>query len=479
MNPAPPTDPRAWLLVDLTYGDAAKGATVDYLARAESARTVVRFNGGPQAGHNVVTPDRRHHTFSQFGSASFLPGVLTYLSRHVLINPLNAFSEAAHLRAVGVPDALDRLVVHPDSLVITPFHVATNRLRELARGANRHGSCGMGIGETVSHSLAFPEEALRARDLSSPLALRRKLGAIRERLQAAVSDLLPPISAGDDGDGAREHLLTFSEPEVINRFVECALAYAARITYGDEGWLGTRMATGVTVFESAQGTLIDEDHGFHPHTTWSRTALANAEELLIAAGFEGEVVRLGLVRAYATRHGAGPFVTEDGALTAQLPDRFNPPGAWQGAMRCGAFDAVATRYALAVNPKLDLLSVSHLDALDGFARGWPFVRRYHHRGPAEHELATYDTSGAIADLRPASVPPDLVHQERLTNLLFKSTGIVEHVAPTDALGIIEQETGLSVALRAHGPTATDRTFIHPRARSTLRSRTTTPIALER
>src|ERR671935_3045894 len=102
----------AIILGGLGYGDEGKGATVDFLARTEPVHTVVRFNGGPQAGHNVVTPDGRHHTFSQFGSAAFVPGVLTYLARPVLVNPLNAFREAEHLRAVGVPDAFDRLVVH-------------------------------------------------------------------------------------------------------------------------------------------------------------------------------------------------------------------------------------------------------------------------------------------------------------------------------------------------------------------------------
>src|SRR5687768_4307317 len=369
---------QAILLIDLAFGDCGKGAVVDFLTRRHHAHTVVRFNGGPQAGHNVVTPDGRHHTFSQFGSASFLPGVLTHLSRHVLVNPLNAFAEATHLRAVGVPDALERLVVHPDCLVITPFHVATNRLRELARGPNRHGSCGMGIGETVAHSLAHPDEAVHARHLSSPHTLRHKLRATRHRLHAAVNDLLPHIAANGAAEAACEDLLTFSDPSVVDRFADAALAYAARVTIGDEDWLRARMATGVTIFESAQGTLIDEDHGFHPHTTWSHTTLANAESLLAATGFDGEVVRLGLVRAYATRHGAGPFLAEDPEMTALLPDRFNPPGAWQGAIRCGPFDAVATRYALAVNPRLDFLALSHLDSLDAFSKGWPFARRYTH-----------------------------------------------------------------------------------------------------
>jgi adenylosuccinate synthase len=448
-------EPRAWLLVDLGYGDAAKGATVDYLARAEPVRTVVRFNGGPQAGHNVVTSDGRHHTFAQFGSASFVPGVLTHLSRDVLVNPLNAFREAEHLRAVGVCDAFERLVVHPDCLVITPYHVAANRLREIARGADRHGSCGMGIGETVADALAFPDGALRVGELAAPDVVARKLDATRERLHEALRDVRARL--GDAGDAG---LATFSDPELIGRYADCALAYAARVSLGDEDWLRARMRAGVTVFEPAQGTLIDEDRGFHPHTTWSRTTLANAEALLRATDFGGEVTRVGLVRAYATRHGAGPFVPEDAAMTARLPEPHNPPGDWQGAMRCGPLDLVATRYALAVNPGVDRLAISHLDFLDDpdcAANGWPFCRRYAHGGAPQRALASYDGSGLVGDLRPAP-RPDLAHQERLGRLLARCAPVVERVAPAEALELIEQELSRPVALRAWGPTAAHRAF---------------------
>jgi adenylosuccinate synthase len=451
---------RAWLLVDLGYGDAAKGATVDYLARAEPVRTVVRFNGGPQAGHNVVTPEGRHHTFAQFGSASFVPGVLTHLSRDVLVNPLNAFREEAHLRAVGVHDAFERLAVHPDCPVITPYHVAANRLREIARGADRHGSCGMGIGETVADALAFPDGALRAGELAAPDVVARKLVATRARLHAALRDVRPRLGGAGDAE-----LATFSDRELIGRYADCAGAYAARVALGDEGWLRARMRTGVTVFEPAQGTLIDEDHGFHPHTTWSRTTLANAEALLRATDFGGEVRRVGLVRAYATRHGAGPFVPEDAAMTARLRDPHNRPGDWQGAMRCGPLDLVATRYALAVNPGVDRLAVSHLDWLDDpdcVARGWPFCRRYAHGGAAQPALASYDGAGLLCDLRPAP-RPKLAQQERLTHLLARCAPVVERVAPAEALDLIEQELSRPVALRAWGPTAAHRAFRAGRA----------------
>ena len=132
------------IVVDLGYGDAGKGTVVDWLCARRGAaprvpRTVVRFNGGAQAAHNVVTPDGRHHTFAQFGSGMFTPGVRTHLSRFMLVDPLALASEAAHLADVGVPDALDRLSVHRDALLSTPFHRAANRARERARRAARHG----------------------------------------------------------------------------------------------------------------------------------------------------------------------------------------------------------------------------------------------------------------------------------------------------------------------------------------------------
>lgn len=113
---------RAYIIAGLAYGDEGKGATVDYLCRRFPVGLVVRYNGGSQAGHNVVTPDGRHHTFSQFGSGTFIPGVRTHLSLYMLINPLNMIREEEHLREKGVTDAWDRLSIEGACLVVTPFH---------------------------------------------------------------------------------------------------------------------------------------------------------------------------------------------------------------------------------------------------------------------------------------------------------------------------------------------------------------------
>src|SRR6476659_8022754 len=141
---------RAIILGGLGYGDEGKGTWTDFLARTEPVHTVVRFNGGAQAGHNVVTPDGRHHTFAQFGSGTFVRGVSTHLSRFMLLNPMRLLHEADQIRALGVSDALAPLTIDRLAPVTTPFPVPATRLRELARGDARQGSCGMGIGETMS-----------------------------------------------------------------------------------------------------------------------------------------------------------------------------------------------------------------------------------------------------------------------------------------------------------------------------------------
>ena len=165
------------IVVDLGYGDAGKGSTVDWLCspgRAERSRAasriraVVRFNGGAQAGHNVVTPDGRHHTFAQFGAGTF-HGVPTHLSRFMLVEPFALAAEAAHLAELGIGNPFALLSADSRALITTPYHRAANRVRESARdrtpGSARHGTCGMGIGETVSFSLAVsPDKPPRVGD---------------------------------------------------------------------------------------------------------------------------------------------------------------------------------------------------------------------------------------------------------------------------------------------------------------------------
>src|SRR5262249_9143254 len=160
----------------LGFGDEGKGSVVDFLCsprRPDPARAVIRFNGGAQAAHNVLTADGRQHTFAQFGAGRFIPGVRTHLARLRRADPLGLGAEAGCLASARVPDALARLTVDRDAPLVTPYHRAANRARETARGRDRHGSCGMGIGETVRYALAWPGDAPRVADCAAPRTLAR------------------------------------------------------------------------------------------------------------------------------------------------------------------------------------------------------------------------------------------------------------------------------------------------------------------
>jgi adenylosuccinate synthase len=421
---------RASVVVDLGFGDAGKGTVVDFLVRDRGAHTVVRFNGGGQAGHNVVTADGRHHTFSQLGAGSFVPGVRTYLSRHVVVHPTALLVEARRLAEIGgVTDALERLSIADEALVTTPHVQALGRLRELARGAAPHGTTGVGVGETMKVSLEQPDLALRMRDLRRPAALRRTLERLREHAAAEAR----PLEALDAR--AREEREALLSSDVIERWLEASaplLRDPDRIV-GPEHLERLRAAPGELVFEGAQGVLLDEWRGLHPHTTWSTCTADHALALL--DGYDGVLERVGVLRTYQTRHGAGPFPTECEALDA-LDEPHNADAGWQGRFRRGWLDLPLTAYALACSP-VDGLALTHLDRVE---EGWRACVRY---------------EGLARPLVPAADPHDLEHAEALGRALREVTPILAPTPP-DLARWVSEALETEVVLTSHGPRAEDK-----------------------
>lgn len=422
-------DRRASVVVDLGFGDAGKGTVVDFLVRDRAAHTVIRFNGGAQAGHNVVTADGRHHTFSQLGAGTFAPGVRTYLSRFVVVHPTALLVEERRIREAGVGDALARLTIADEALVTTPHVQALGRLRELARGAAPHGTTGVGVGETVKISLEAPELAIRVRDLARPAALRRTLERLREHAAAAAG----PMEALDAR--AREERAALLSRDVLEAWLEAIAPLLARpgLFVGPEHLGRVLREPGELVLEGAQGVLLDEWRGFHPHTTWSTCTTENALALL--AGYEGTTERIGVLRSYATRHGAGPFPTEREELR-RLDEPHNVDVGWQGRFRRGWLDLPLTRYALACSP-VDALALTHLDRVEP---GW-------------RACVGYD--GLDRPLVPAVDPHDLAHVEALGAALGRVAPILEPTPP-DLASYVEAALGVQVKLTSHGPRAPDK-----------------------
>lgn len=452
--------PRAaHLVIDLGFGDGGKGTVTDWLVRRHGARLVVRFNGGAQAGHNVVTEDGRHHTFAQFGAGSFVPGVRTHLARTTVIHPLAMLVEAQHLARKGVPDVLERTTVSERAQLITPFHQAAGRLRELARGEARHGTCGVGVGETVRDALAHPGEALQAGDLTRPDVLLRKAQRAQERLRTELSEVLRAVRRMPQ---AGPELSLMEDPEAASRWVSAVEALRPELLVVEDAVLGALLREGTTVFEGAQGVLLDEGWGFHPHTTWSTCTFDNALALLREHGFDGPIHRLGVLRSYATRHGEGPLPTEAPALAPLLPEPHNDAAGWQGPFRVGGFDAVLARYALAAARGVDGLAVTHLDRLGS---RWPVCTAY--RGPPGGEVHGFvpDTNNParLTALR-LGAPGALEHQERLTRGLLQCEPWMEELELGASPGAraerfvswLEATLGAPVKVASYGPASRDK-----------------------
>jgi adenylosuccinate synthase len=264
----------------------------------------------------------------------------------------------------------------------------------------------MGVGETMAYALSHPD-APRVADVTSPARLRARLAAVRDDLGPRDA---PPLE------------------DVLDAF----LAFGRTVSIVDSSFTDRLLARGRCVFEGAQGVLLDEWRGWHPYTTWSTTTFDNVAALCPS------FLRLGVVRTYTTRHGAGPLVT---AAPLDLPEAHNGVGEWQGAFRVGHFDAVAHRYAVEVAGGVDALAVTHLDAPP--------------RVPELRICTSYDLDGARWDSIRPGPPQDLAHQAALTALLSRARpGDLER--PDDWSSRISDLLDAPVLLESHGPRTTDK-----------------------
>lgn len=428
---------RAVIVQGLGFGDEGKGATVDFLARELRVDLVVRYCGGSQAGHNVVLPDGRRHTFSQFGAGT-LAGAATFLGEQMIINPPALDKEAQHLVEMTGRDPFLKLAVHPRALVTTTFHQQLNRLRERSRGASRHGSCGHGIGETRSYWLKYGSDAIFAADLQDRQALRGKLELVRQRALIEAQQFVGQVP---DEDAWRFELLLQPTQPVARDLEQLGRPLAFEDTVP---------ACTTAIFEGAQGVLLDEWRGFHPYTTWSTVTLHHAMAMLEASA-PSEVCTLGVTRAFMTRHGAGPLPSHTLYLDSNLSDPGNPTNAWQGTIRHGWLDLVLLRYSAEVTGGLlDGIVVNGLDQLTAVS---PCV------------CTAYKSRVEMDGRRlPVSPAPSLQAQEKLTRLLQQAVPICEPVSPAAICKILADQIA-PIAITASGATWQDRILRELRFRS--------------
>ncbi len=336
---------RNIVIIGTQWGDEGKGKIVDWLT--ERAAGVVRFQGGHNAGHTLVIGGRKQ-VLRLIPSGMLRPGVRCYIGNGVVLSPQALLQEIDELEAAGV-DVSARLRVSGACALILPHHVALDRAREAKRGDAKIGTTGRGIGPAYEDKVA--RRALRAADLLYP-----------ERFRARLNESL------DLHNFTLKHYLG-AEPLDPNQVADEALALAPRLApmLADvPAELAAVMARGESlIFEGAQGALLDVDHGTYPYVTSSNClAGAAAAGAGVAPGALHYV--LGIVKAYATRVGAGPFPTE---LHDDIGRHLGTVGKEFGSVtgrprRCGWFDAPALKRSVAING-VSGLAVMKLDVLDG------------------------------------------------------------------------------------------------------------------
>lgn len=322
---------RAQAVIGAGHGDEGKGLVTDILAASSSGSVVVRSNGGAQAGHTVVAANGARHVFHHIGSGA-LAGAPTHLGARFVAHPMLLLDEWQALRDLG---ASVEISSDPRAIVTTPFDMMVNQALETARGAARHGSCGLGFGETIERNLG-PEFSLRTGDLH-----RRDLAA---RLRGIWRDWLPRRLARL-GMAALPDVMTqdLDSECIIERFIADCCAYLDRVAL----WPDSRIAEkGAVVFEGAQGLMLDQEYGAFPHVTRSNTGLRNMLSIAEEAGIT-EIDAVYVTRCYATRHGAGPLAHETDSLDGiVVDDPTNAPNDWQGTLRFAPLDSDILRAAI-------------------------------------------------------------------------------------------------------------------------------------
>lgn len=415
---------RHLALVGLGFGDCAKGATTDVLCRDYQFDTVVRFSGGAQTAHHVIRDIGGYHRFAQYGSGTFR-GVKTYLSRYALVDPISLAGETDRLSRLGVKNPLSLMTIDGAALVTTPYHAMANKVLENRRGVNHHGSCGVGVGETrrmADRFLADNIKPLQVKDLKN-----------KTETIAALESLLDLY--------VYEGIFRDEELRLIPGVEELADIYAdfyASVSIGDGNQLTELLQSENCLFEGTQGVLLDEWSGFHPYTTWSQTTFDNVNALLVMAN--QTAYKLGCMRVYATRHGAGPFPTEDGVLGLDLRERHNGTGVYQGSWRAGHLDFVLLKYAIECCIHLDGIALSHLDMLNY---------------TDQRVCRKYTLDGADISAIHPRFDEDLDKQAKLTEILSRVTPVLEpwHMDPEFC---IRQETNVPVVMKAYGAFADAR-----------------------
>ncbi len=353
------------------WGDEGKGKIVDLLT--EKIGAVVRFQGGHNAGHTLVIGGKKT-VLHLIPSGILRADTLCLIGNGVVLSPAALKKEIAELEATGV-DVRSRLKISPATPLIMPYHIALDQAREKAAGGKAIGTTGRGIGPAYEDKVA--RRGIRVADLKYPVELAEKLNAALDYHNFVLTKYL--------GVEAVDFQQTYDEALAFGEYVEPMKTDIAGLLHD------LRKQGKKVMFEGAQGSLLDIDHGTYPYVTSSNTTIGGA---LAGTGVGADSIDyvLGIAKAYATRVGGGPFPTELHDETGEdIRKRGQEFGATTGRpRRCGWIDIVALKRAVAING-ISGLCITKLDILDGMpSLKMCIAYKYHGK---QSEYAPLDAQG--------------------------------------------------------------------------------------
>ncbi|WP_394184013.1 adenylosuccinate synthase [Marinomonas posidonica] len=334
------------VILGTQWGDEGKGKVVDLLT--EDVAAVVRFQGGHNAGHTLVI-DGKKTVLHLIPSGILRDGVQCIIGNGVVLSPAALKKEVLELQEQGVP-AVDRLKISAACPLILPYHIALDQAREQAKGEKKIGTTGRGIGPAYEDKVA--RRAIRVGDLLDAERFAAKLKEVLEYYNFVLTQYHNVEAISYDE--------VYAEGLEMAEFLRPMVADTITLLHD------LRKAGANIMFEGAQGSLLDVDHGTYPYVTSSNTTAGGAPA---GTGFGPLYLDyvLGITKAYTTRVGSGPFPTELFCENGQrLGERGHEFGATTGrSRRCGWFDAVALRHAVQIN-SVSGICLTKLDVLDGF-----------------------------------------------------------------------------------------------------------------
>lgn len=331
------------ILVGAQWGDEGKGKIIDFLT--DEADIVVRSQGGNNAGHTIVIGGDKY-VLHLIPSGILRRSKTCVIGNGVVIDPVSLVGEIEGLRARGVK-ITKNLLISDAAHIVLPYHRALDEQKEAQKGRNKIGTTKRGIGPAYADKAS--RTGLRMGDLLRPDVFKEKLAQRIKENNAVLKNL---GAAPLNGKKILEDYLAAAE--VLKPFITNTVIFLHKALQVKTSML----------FEGAQGTFLDIDHGTYPYVTSSNTTAGGA---CTGSGVPPHHIDsvMGVMKAYTTRVGEGPFTTEDAGLTDTLHEMGREFGATTGRpRRCGWFDAVATRYSAMVNG-IDQIAITNVDGLDG------------------------------------------------------------------------------------------------------------------